>query len=369
MLPIQKPFKTLEAAVTNCPKVWLSMKVEDLKWYSPFVFLVGAILSFADPITDILTLVEFYRADHKTWFGVGLAFVILPCLFFGMLYFIKIGILAEITSQYSCVRTCTQTFLCGFHPFSAAFARLEGFVYSLKIQYKTKVFPEDVASETDPDELLVQANVQLKNIDSVVLFESLLESLPQFIIQLYAVSVQEEPVEIIQIISLPVSFLSLAWSTTILEEMAYTEFIGSLKIKHKLVLVLLNTPLMACLIFSYCYFMVSYKWWVIGVLLFNLFAGLTGRFILYRLYMCRGGDVSANRAQMQRKVRILNFAVFVLPNYFMILMFYFSQSSKAWYALPATIFVCVFSVFWCIMRVVVSHFLYKKRSNDGNNNP
>ena len=53
------------------------MEVEDLKWYSPFVLLVGAILSIADPITDILTLVEFYRADHKTWFGVGLAFVIL----------------------------------------------------------------------------------------------------------------------------------------------------------------------------------------------------------------------------------------------------------------------------------------------------
>ena len=48
------------------------MLVKDLKWYSPFVFFVGAILSFADPITDILTLVEFYRADHKTWFGVGL---------------------------------------------------------------------------------------------------------------------------------------------------------------------------------------------------------------------------------------------------------------------------------------------------------
>ena len=44
------------------------MEVEDLVWYSPFVFFVGAILSFADPITDILTVVEFCRADHMTWF-------------------------------------------------------------------------------------------------------------------------------------------------------------------------------------------------------------------------------------------------------------------------------------------------------------
>ena len=33
------------------------MEKEDLKWYSPFVFLVEAMLSFADPITDILTFV------------------------------------------------------------------------------------------------------------------------------------------------------------------------------------------------------------------------------------------------------------------------------------------------------------------------
>ena len=36
------------------------------------MYFVGAILSFSDPITDILTLMEFYCAGHKTWFGVGL---------------------------------------------------------------------------------------------------------------------------------------------------------------------------------------------------------------------------------------------------------------------------------------------------------
>ena len=48
------------------------------KWYDIFVDLFGIILGFADPITDILTLVEFYREDHKTWFVVGLCFIILP---------------------------------------------------------------------------------------------------------------------------------------------------------------------------------------------------------------------------------------------------------------------------------------------------
>ena len=41
--------------------------------------LLEPFLSFGDPITDILTLVKFYHADHKKWFPVGLVFIILLC--------------------------------------------------------------------------------------------------------------------------------------------------------------------------------------------------------------------------------------------------------------------------------------------------
>ena len=58
------------------------MAENEFKWYSIFVVLFGTTLSIADPVTDILTVVEFYRADHKTWFVVGLTFIILPSFFF-----------------------------------------------------------------------------------------------------------------------------------------------------------------------------------------------------------------------------------------------------------------------------------------------
>ena len=97
----------------------VDMGVKDLKWYSPFVFLVGAILSFADPITDILTLVEFYRADHRTWFGVGLTFVLLPCLAFPVVFCrLRVPLIASPSSW-------AKTVLCALHPFSAAFGRVE----------------------------------------------------------------------------------------------------------------------------------------------------------------------------------------------------------------------------------------------------
>ena len=75
-----------------------------------YVFLVGAILSFADPITDILTLVQFYLEGHKTWFVVGLAFVSLPWVPFGVFYvalerpLISISVRRRLAPTCSCLR-------------------------------------------------------------------------------------------------------------------------------------------------------------------------------------------------------------------------------------------------------------------------
>ncbi|KAL9967980.1 hypothetical protein ACROYT_G026302 [Oculina patagonica] len=189
----------------------------------PSTLLFGAILSFADPITDILTLVEFYRADHKTWFYVGLAFVILPCLVFPIAYLV---VWNQTLTQYSDTRKCWQTLLYGFHPFSAAFARLQGFVYGLRIWWRG----EEIDSENEDKYTLSQLHIDL-----AVLIESVLESAPQFLLQLYAALNQEEAWEVIQIISLPVSFLSLVWMFSIADNMLFEKVngVGSLKVKHR----------------------------------------------------------------------------------------------------------------------------------------
>ena len=238
----------------------LSMEVDDLKWYSPFLLLLGAILSFADPITDILTLVEFYRTDHKTWFGVGLAFVIVPCLAFSILYcVIRRGSLLDVWS-------CTRTTLCGFHPFSAALARIEGFIFCIKKWWRGEKINSPDTTEEAEDVLM--------HIDLAVLFEAVLEAAPQFILQLYAISVQEEPVTIIQMISLPVSFLSLAWAFTTADEwiLVHRDIISSssdLTVEHKIAFCVNHLLLLSSRLFAICYFTVSYKWCVIGVLLFH----------------------------------------------------------------------------------------------------
>ena len=345
------------------------MEEENFKWYSPFVLLVGAILSFADPITDILTLVEFYRADHITWFGVGLTFVLLPCLAFPVAY--------QAIRLDPSLCNWARTALCALHPFSAAFARLEALFHCLKNWW----YKDEIDSHSDS-----KAEGVLDFIFFAVIFEAVLESAPQFIIQLYAIIVQEEPAAIIQIISLPISFLTLAWAFTASDKvfLADCEIIpssGAMKVKHQLALYVTHLLLLSSRLFAICYFTVSYKWWVIGVVMFHSCAVSIATVILNRdevdcetstvlsiLFFMGIHSLRDDLVEVSMNLKItgvtmsmyLSHILFVLENFFMILMFYFTYNPNAWYSLPVTVGVCVFSVLGSTMRVCLFRWLCKK---------
>ena len=345
----------------------VDMEEEDLKWYSPFVLLVGAILSFADPITDILTLVEFYRADHTTWFGVGLTFVLMPCLAFPVFYHAR-----SIEPS-----GCARTLLCALHPFSAAFARLEALFHCLKNWW----YKDEIDSHSDS-----KAEDVLGYIFFAVLFEAVLECAPQFIIQVYAISVQEEPAAIIQIISLPISFLTLAWAFTATDKMFLTESKiipsgGAMKVKHQLALYVTHLLLLSSRLFAICYFTVSYKWWVIGVLMFHCSVVVIATVIQNRnkvycnafivlfnllfmgIHSLRDDFVELLMGLLEDGLTIsvfLSHILFVLENFFMILMFYFTYNPNAWYSLPVTVSVCVFSVLGSTTRICLFRWLSRR---------
>ena len=348
------------------------MEEEDLKWYSPFVFFVGAVFSFADPITDILTLVEFYRANHKIWFGVGLTFVLLPCLAFPLMFYrLRINELSPSPFLWE------STALYALHPFSAAFARLEALLLCLKKWW----YKDEIDSHSDSD-----VSDVLDYIDTAVLFEAVLECAPQFIIQVYAISVQEEPAAIIQIISLPISFSTLAWAFTATDKWSLVEnkIIPSssyLNVRHQLALYATHLLLLSSRLFAICYFTVSYKWWVIGVLMVHCCVMVIATVIQNRYEVnCDASDVLFNllfmgihslrddfvELSMDVLVDGLTMSVyfshilFVLENFFMILMFYFTYHSNAWYSLPVTMCVCVFSVLGSTMRICLLRWLSKR---------
>ena len=361
------------------------MKARKLKWYSPLLLLFGAILSFADPMTDILTLMKFYRADQKIWFVVGLAFIILPCLVFPIIYSVFRD---RDLSQYSDSRKCGQVFLCGFHPFSCALVRLQGFFYFLKKWLRSnEIVPGDITLGKS-----VRADDLVTHIDFAVLFESVVESAPQFIIQLYAASVQEEPVEVIQILSLVVSFLSLTWAFTIADEIIHEGHIIPLKIRHKLSLFVTHSFLLSSRLFAICYFAVSYKWLVLVVLSFHTLVIAVADNIRYYqegscwihlgfgsiLFVCvhwLRDDLTAqqpeddnidaaNRKSTVLRLQLFSNVLFVLENFIMILLFYFSKKSNTWYSLPVTVCVCLLGVIGAVIRITLFKFLLLLSDSD-----
>ena len=262
-----------------------------------------------------------------------------------------------------------------FDPFSAAFARLEAFLLSLK-----KCRSKD---ETD---LNGKAENVLSYIDFAVIFEAVLESAPQFIIQLYAISVQEEPAAIIQIISLPISFLTLAWAFTAtykmyLEERKLIPSSGAMKVKQQLALYVTHLLLLSSRLFAICYFTVSYKWWAIGVLMVHCCVMVIATVIQNRN---EGYDINSRYILLFMGIHslrddvvellmgmpvdgltmtvYLSHILFVLENFFMILMFYFTYHSTAWYSLPVTVCVCVFSVLGSTMRICLLRWLSRSRT-------
>ena len=101
----------------------------ELKWYDILEVLFGTILSIADPITDMLTLREFYRAGHKTWFGVGVTSIIFPTLFF---LFGNFNIETDRDRGQWTAWECTRILVLGRNPLLPAWLKLRTLISYLK---------------------------------------------------------------------------------------------------------------------------------------------------------------------------------------------------------------------------------------------
>ena len=361
------------------------MAENELKWYGIFKVLFETILSIADPITDILTLVEFYRADHKTWFGVGLTFIILPSLFFLIAnwnFERERGDEAlELKECQSTVWKYIHVLVLGCNPLLPAWLKLQTLYCYLK----------ELLRHRETDEELEGLVVWSK---FAVLIEAALESAPQFIIQLYAMAVQQKSVSIIQMVSLPVSFLSLAWASTVADDLLHgTGGDISFSVTDRVLSFVTYLIILSSRLFAVALFTVSFKWWVTSVLIFHctviticdivwvgtgqIFEG--GNAFVLVLLSCLhwlrdessaiiyGEGVETDDEKPFRRLRLVSHVLFVIENITMILLFYFSHFPHAWYSLPVTICVCLFAVLGAVMRLTHFYFLYKDSDDQSNN--
>ena len=343
------------------------MAENELKWYDIFVVLFGTVLSIADPITDILTLVEFYRTDHKTWFGVGLTFTILPSLYFLLINYFLIKWSDDEESQSKACKF-THVLVLGCNPLYPAWLKLRTLYCYLKLRQ---------GSNEDLNGLLWFSKF-------AVLAENTVEAAPQFIIQLYAMAVQQESVTIIQMVSLPVSFLSIVWASTVGEEFIHNDE-GDLNfsVKDRVLLFVTHLFILSSRLFAVALFTVRYKWCVTSVLIFHC----TVITICVRVWFYRSLSVNSSDLRLQSFMffclhwlrddllvfgrfdeykglimQLVSNVLFVIENITMILLFYFSPFPHTWYSLPVTIYVCLVTVLGAVMRL--THFYFLTKSNN-----
>ena len=349
-----------------------------LKWYSILEVLFGTILSIADPITDVLTLVEFYRTDHKTWFGVGLTFIILPSVFFLYInYVLKEDSWSDDEKCQSKACKFTHVLVLGCNPLLPAWLKLRTLYCYLKKLLKLRQGSNTNQTDEDLDKLLWFSKLG-------VLAEAALEAAPQFIIQLYAMAVQQQSVSIIQMVSLPVSFLSIAWASTVADEFIHHDmYKGHLNfsVKDRVLLFVTHLFILSSRLFAVALFTVSYKWWVTSVLILHCAVMVLcdtvcqkgsldcGNKFISVLVSCIHWlrddlskitvmtDIENEITKHVRRMQLVSNVLFVIENITMILLFYFSHFPHTWYSLPVTICVCLFAVLGAVMRLTHSYFL------------
>lgn len=337
------------------------------------VLLPLSILSFADPITDILTLTQYYNAGHKIWFRVALVLIIFPCFAF-MLY--------SCATYLECSRNFMFNTVCpvGIHPFSASFLRLEAFVACSR----KKICRGEIIAEGDHEYKVLQSAKLCS------WFEALTESAPQFLIQLYVASTLEEPVSAIQVISLTVSFLNLVWCFQAWDE----EYKTDMACKHKFALFITHLLLLSARLFAITYFIVAFKWWYTGVVFLHfIFVAILYSvrddardiiendestcaklfsFIIISSIIWLGYETfnwpshiepSVERETAMKTVKkqeLFTYILTVLENILMILLYYFLFLQNSWYSLLVTVCVCSFSVVGAIIKLLYSNlFLHR----------
>ena len=157
---------------------------------------------------------------------------------------------------------------------------------SVYLEKLTNLWRGNKIEPIDMNENPVNELDELRNLSGfAVLAEAAFESSPQFIIQLYAMAVQQDSVSIIQMVSLPVSFLSLACASTVADKLLHSD-IGDLdfSVKDRVLIFVTHLFILSSRLFAVALFTVSYKWWVTSVLIVHC----TVIAICDNVWFCRG---------------------------------------------------------------------------------
>ena len=198
-----------------------------------FLFFIGALLSFADPITDGLTCWKYFEAGEILWFVLCIIFIVLPSIIYLIFWLFILPSDENTTSGKfaSKLRCCVVAMCCPFIPCCGR----------LYVAVTTRKHEDH------------QLYIEVFNC-----LEVGIELAPQFILQFYAAMVQSHEVSPIQIASLTLTFLRIGWCyANINEDCTFKVCFGGL-------------ISVAARVFAYSLFAVALGLWVVLVIVLHM---------------------------------------------------------------------------------------------------
>lgn len=285
-----------------------------LKWHQTFLFLFQAILSIADTATDVLTSLS-YREEHEQWFAVslGLTLITMAVLCIWSIIASTSRVLskeedAEETNPDVIFRNTRVNVLLGCLCVGPPLHSFQMFLVCAS-RFK-ELWKSDNGLRIEKYRLYY-LYVHTLNLKMV---EGLLESAPQLIIQVYVMLKLKESrnIQLIQMISAPISFLSLTWMITSME--AFRQFANyDMKLLHNLMIFLSNVGIIAARTLAIICFTIAFPWWIFIVFGVHWFIINAIGFVLWR---------------SKRKQDILIFVVAYSPLYLFIYSSYYLKKLK-----------------------------------------
>lgn len=253
------------------PRIANGISRVKVEWYNTIFLFVGSVLAAVDPVMDILTLRAFYLKDHKVWFSVGLAFVVIPSFLMSVITIMMWSVQRISESVSKQLMDLILCVLFWWNPLSLAYLRFKAFILC------SSKFKKLWNNESLEDNHREQIQQLIYSTDLSGVIEAIVESAPQFIIQLHATVVLQEHVSTIQIISLCASLLSITWTFADNSVRVVMSLEGVREIDSRICKIITTVVFYLSWLFqlssrllAITFFTVGFKWWAIAVFVFPL---------------------------------------------------------------------------------------------------
>lgn len=362
-----------------------------LRWYHTFLFLFQAILTVTDTTTDILTCLTYREQGHHKWFAVSLGVTVITmvvlCIWSVIASTSRVwqeDSDAETSYPDVIFRNTRINILLGCLCMGPQLHSIEMFLFCA-CRFK-ELWKSDSGLRIDKDRLYY-LYVHTLNLKMV---EGLLESAPQLIIQLYVMLEKSENIELIQIISAPISFLSLTWMITSME--VFREFANyNMKLLYNLVIFLSNVGIIAARTLAITFFTLAFPWWLFLVFCAHCLIINACGFVLWRskrkqdmfvfifayspLYLLiyswyylnklRGTEAGFS-LPLQLGVSIAWHLLFTVENIAMISGYYIWVPDKQWFETLALAVVLIGNVGGMLLKYLSWHCCFADSNEDNN---